>query len=121
MRISDWSSDVCSSDLGAVAGTQEQGLSATFRRSNAGRRDRTVQAGLELLHEDYKSYSAYTAALRGSISRSSTPIFQTRWTWSYGFELLASAQTTVTETPGATKRPKLLQERKRDGEGKKVS
>lgn len=90
--------------LGAVAGTQEQGLSATFRRSNAGRRDRTVQAGLELLHEDYKSYSAYTAALRGSISRSSTPIFQKRWTWSYGFELLASDQTTVNETTGDTKR-----------------
>src|SRR3546814_20982380 len=100
MRISDWSSDVCSSDLGAVAGTQEQGLSATFRRSNAGRRDRTVQAGLELLHEDYKSYSAYTAALRGSIPRSSTPNFQNRRNWTFGFQLLASDHTQVHENTG---------------------
>ena len=35
-----------------VAGTQEQGASLTFRRSNAGRRDRTVELGMSALHSD---------------------------------------------------------------------
>lgn len=87
-----------------VAGTQEQRLSGTFRRSNAGRRDRTVMATLGLSHEDYESYEAYTAKLQGSISRISTPIFQKRWTWSYGAELLLSEETTVDETTGETSR-----------------
>src|SRR3546814_12881105 len=72
MRISDWSSDVCSSDLrnlfpteGAViasviAGTQEQGASGTFRRSNAGKRDKTFQTGIAVNHQNYDAYEAYT-------------------------------------------------------------
>lgn len=90
--------------LGAVGGTQEQGVSATFRRSNAGRRDRTVQAGLALNHQDYAAYEAFTATLSGSISRASTPIFQKRWTWSYGFEIITSNETTLNEDTGDTKR-----------------
>ena len=33
----------------AVAGTREQGASVAFRRSNAGKRDRTFQVGIEAL------------------------------------------------------------------------
>ncbi|MDF0544426.1 BamA/TamA family outer membrane protein [Sphingobium sp. H39-3-25] len=90
--------------LGAVAGTQEQGLSGSFRRSNAGRRDRTVQAGVAVNHQDYDAYEAFTATLSGSISRVSTPIFQKRWTWSYGFEVLASNETTRNLEAGTSKR-----------------
>jgi len=90
--------------LGAIGGTQEQGVSATFRRSNAGRRDRTVQGGVSLNHQNYDAYEAFTASLSGSISRVSTPIFQKRWTWSYGFEILGSNETTLNETTGETKR-----------------
>ncbi|CAN5201890.1 autotransporter assembly complex family protein [soil metagenome] len=90
--------------LGAVGGTQEQGLSATFRRANAGRRDRTVQGSVTVSHQNYDSYEAFTTGLSGSISRVSTPIFQKRWTWSYGFEILASNETTLNEDTGDTKR-----------------
>ncbi len=76
--------------LSGVAGTQEQGLSATFRRSNAGRRDRTVELALSALHSNYDAYSAYTGRLAGRISYDSTPIWQKKLTYSYGFELLAS-------------------------------
>ena len=81
--------------LNAVGGTQEQGVAATFRRSNAGRRDRTVRASIAANHQDYAAYEAFTATLAGSISRVSTPIFQKRWTWSYGFEVLASNEKTT--------------------------
>jgi translocation and assembly module TamA len=76
--------------LTGVAGTQEQGASVTFRRSNAGKRDRTVTLSLNAAHQDYEAYEAYTASLTGSISRQSTPIWQKVWTWSYGFELITT-------------------------------
>ncbi|KPL66901.1 membrane protein [Erythrobacter sp. SG61-1L] len=76
--------------LSGLAGTQEQGASATFRRSNAGRRDRTVELSLSALHSNYDAYSAYTGRLAGRISYDSTPIWQKKLTYSYGFELLAS-------------------------------
>jgi translocation and assembly module TamA len=90
--------------LTGVGGTQEQGVSATFRRANAARRDRTVQGSVALSHQNYASYEAFTAGISGSISRASTPIFQKRWTWSYGFEILASNETTLDEVTGETSR-----------------
>lgn len=90
--------------LGVIAGTQEQGASATFRRSNAGRRDRTVQGAFSVHRQDYAAYEALTVGLSGSISRVSTPIFQKRWTWSYGFEILGSRETTLNVDTGETRR-----------------
>ncbi|WP_339821846.1 BamA/TamA family outer membrane protein [uncultured Parasphingorhabdus sp.] len=73
-----------------VAGTQEQGASLTFRRSNAGRRDRTVELGMSALHSDFEAYEAFTGRLAGRISYDSTTIWQKRLTYSYGFEILGS-------------------------------
>jgi len=78
--------------VSGVAGTAEQGVGVTFRRSNAGRRDRTVELVAEVLHSDFSAYSAYTGRLAGHISRDSTPIWQKRFTHSFGFELLASGE-----------------------------
>ena len=86
--------------LDAVAGTQEQSASAVFRRSNAGRRDRTVELTLSALHSNYDAYNAYTGRLAGRISFESTRIWQKRLTWSYGFELLASAEESYDFTVG---------------------
>ena len=74
----------------AVAGTQEQGAGLTFRRSNAGRRDRTVELGISALHSDFEAYEAFTGRLSGRISYDSTPIWQKRLTYSYGFEILGT-------------------------------
>ena len=52
----------------AVAGTQEQGAGLTFRRSNAGRRDRTFQASAEALHSNYDAYEAFTGRLSALVS-----------------------------------------------------
>lgn len=84
--------------LDAVLGSQEQGVGATFRRSNAGRRDRTVQIAARALHENYAAYEAFTTSLIGRISRDSTPIWQKRWTYAYGFELIASNETRADPT-----------------------
>ena len=88
-----------------VAGTQEQGVSGTFRRSNAGKRDRTFQAGALLNHQKYDAYEAFTAGLNITWARQSTPIFQKRWTYSYGAEiLLSNEQTTIDAATGENKR-----------------
>lgn len=83
-----------------VAGTQEQGASLTFRRSNAGRRDRTVELGISALHSDFEAYEAFTGKLAGRISYDSTPIWQKRLTYSYGFEILGTNEQDFNFTTG---------------------
>lgn len=79
--------------VAAVAGTQEQSLSTGFRRSNAGQRDRTFALGASVARQDFDAYNAQTITLNGSLSRASTPIWQKRWTWSIGSELIATRET----------------------------
>lgn len=74
----------------AVAGTREQGVSGIFRRSNAGRRDRTFEASVSANHSNFDAYEAFTAKVAGRISYNSTPIWQKPITYSYGVELLAT-------------------------------
>jgi|TARA_R100000501_G_scaffold13654_3_gene24934 translocation and assembly module TamA len=87
-------------ELNAVAGTKEQGVGALFRRSNAGQRDRTVQLGFDVRRQDFQAFNARTASLVGRISRDSTPIWQKRWTYAYGFELIGSQETRFDDTVG---------------------
>ncbi len=87
--------------LSAVAGTQEQGGSATFRRSNAGKRDRTFQAAIAIDRTKYAAYQANTANLSVSLSRQSTPIWQKRWTWSLGGEVVGTNEQGAATSVGA--------------------
>ena len=73
-----------------VAGTQEQGLSGTFRRSNAGRRDRTFSAIASANHSNYDAFNAFTGTLGVRWSYDSTPIWQKRITYYYGAELVGT-------------------------------
>ena len=75
-----------------IMGTKEQGAGATFRRSNAGKRDRTFELVAEALHSEFSAFSTYTGRLAGRISYDSTPIWQKRFTYSFGAELLAAAE-----------------------------
>ncbi|MBH9538713.1 autotransporter assembly complex protein TamA [Novosphingopyxis sp. YJ-S2-01] len=85
----------------AVAGTQEQGAGVTFRRSNAGKRDRTVELTLNALRNDFDAYNALTGRLAGRISYDSTPIWQKPLTYGYGFELVGSYEEGYNEALGA--------------------
>ncbi|WP_030538875.1 BamA/TamA family outer membrane protein [Sphingobium sp. DC-2] len=87
-----------------IAGTQEQGVSGTFRRSNAGKRDRTFQTGALINHQNYDAFEAYTAGLNINWARQSTPIFQKRWTYTYGAEILLSNEQTTIDPATAEKR-----------------
>jgi translocation and assembly module TamA len=96
--VGQWQSRNWSPPEGALifdvtAGSLEQALGATFRRSDAGQRDRTFQTALTVSRQRYDAYNAETADLVVSLSRQSTPIWQKRWTYSYGAELLATRET----------------------------
>nr|WP_097065087.1 BamA/TamA family outer membrane protein [Sphingomonas guangdongensis] len=80
--------------VSGVAGTQEQGLGVTFRRSNAGRRDRTVTLTAAANRSNYDAFEAFTGTLSGRISYDSTPIWQKRWTYYYGLELVGTNEDT---------------------------
>ena len=73
-----------------IAGTQEQGASGTFRRSNAGRRDRTFTALVSADHSNYDAFSAFTGTLSVRWSYDSTPIWQKKFTYFYGAELVGT-------------------------------
>lgn len=78
--------------LAGVAGTQEQGASATFRRSNAGRRDRTFQLFASALRKDVEAFTSLTGTLGARVSYDSTPIWQKPLTYSYGVELIGTSE-----------------------------
>ncbi|MDT8757559.1 BamA/TamA family outer membrane protein [Sphingomonas psychrotolerans] len=88
----------------AVLGTQEQGVSGTFRRSNAGQRDRTFQIQAAINHSDYAAFESYTGTLAVRWSRDSTPIWQKRWTYFYGAELVGSNEDQYNFSKGARDR-----------------
>lgn len=76
----------------AMLGTQEQGAGITFRRSNAGQRDRTVELGLNALHADYDAFEAFTGRLGALVSYVSTPIWQKKLTYAYGAEIIGTIE-----------------------------
>ncbi|PXA90733.1 hypothetical protein DMC47_27310 [Nostoc sp. 3335mG] len=73
-----------------VIGTQEQGATATFRRSNWRQRDRTLSFSVGANHSDFDAYESFTGSLTARVSYDSTPIWQKRWTYFYGFEIVGS-------------------------------
>ncbi|MDF7774529.1 BamA/TamA family outer membrane protein [Sphingomonas sp. AOB5] len=76
--------------VSGVAGTSEQGASLTFRRSNWRQRDRTLTLALSANRSNFDAYESFTGAFSARISRDSTPIWQKRWTYYYGFEIVGS-------------------------------
>ena len=79
--------------VAGVAGSLQQSVGVIFRQSNAGQRDRTLTIAADVSRERFDAYSADTISLTGSLARASTPIFQKRWTWSLGGEVLATRET----------------------------
>lgn len=73
-----------------VAGTQEQLFSVQFRRNNFMKRDRVLNSQISARHIDSDAYDARTFAIAGSLERQTNIIFQKKWTWSLGAELIAS-------------------------------
>ena len=87
-----------------VLGTQEQGIGATLRRSNAGRRDRTFELVTEVTHSNYDAFDAITGRVAARVSYDSTPIWQKRFTYAFGAELIATSEDDYDFTRGVRDR-----------------
>ena len=74
----------------AIAGTREQLLGTNLRMNNFNARDRVLNARVIAHHTRFDAYDARTFEVGGSIERQTNIIFQKRWTWSLGAEVLAS-------------------------------
>jgi translocation and assembly module TamA len=78
--------------IATLLGTQEQAASVTFDRANAGRRDRNVEISFSALHSNYDAFEAYTGRLAVTMALVSTPIWQKKFTWSMGAEILGTSE-----------------------------
>lgn len=86
-----------------VAGTQEQVLGASLRRHNFKKRDRVLTAQITASHLDRSAYDARTFTVGAGLERQTNIIWQKKWTWSVGTELLISDER---DTIAATGQPR---------------
>lgn len=75
-----------------VAGTKEQLFSVQFRRNNFKKRDRVLNGQVAARHVNVDAYDARTLSISGSLERQTNIIFQKKWTWSLGAEVLVSEE-----------------------------
>lgn len=87
-----------------IAGTQEQSLGALLRMSNFRRRDQVLNASVVGAHERRAAYTATSFEIGANIERQTNIIWQKLWTYSLGFELLASDERDLDASRGVTQR-----------------
>ena len=86
--------------LRGVAGTKEQLAAVQFHRSNFLQRDQVLNLQALAGHQKFDAYEARTIQLSGNIERQSNFIWQKKWTWTYGAELLATDENGVFSSAG---------------------
>ena len=75
-----------------ILGTQEQLAGVTFRKNNWHGRDRILTIDAFASTIDYTAYDARTLSLVGKYERVSTLLFQKPFSWSGGFEAVATQE-----------------------------
>lgn len=73
-----------------VLGTQEQTASFTYRRNNFRERDQVLTGLVSVSNIKRDAYDARTITLSGAIERQTNILFQKKWVWRIGAELIAS-------------------------------
>jgi translocation and assembly module TamA len=86
--------------LRGILGTTEQLAGVELRRSNFRQRDQTLDLQFTGSHQKFDAYEARTLLLAGRIERLSNFIWQKKWTWSYGAQLLATDERGVFSAAG---------------------
>ena len=75
-----------------LLGTKEQAAGVTYRRNNFLRRDNVLSVNVSARHQEYDAYKASTIGLSAELERQSNIIYQKKWSWSVGVELLGSRE-----------------------------
>jgi translocation and assembly module TamA len=87
-----------------VLGTEEQLIAATLRRNNFRKRDQILTGQVAASHVDRRAYDARTFLIGAGIERQTNIIWQKRWTWSLGADLIATDERDVDIQSGTTRR-----------------
>jgi translocation and assembly module TamA len=87
-----------------VAGTEEQLLGVSFRRNNFRRRDQVLTANVAASNINRNAYDARTFLVGVGLERQTNIIWQKRWTWSVGADLITSDERDVNIETGTTRR-----------------
>ena len=94
--------------LRGVLGSKEQLAGVQFRRSNFMKRDQVLNLQMSASHQQFDAYEAKTIQLAGNIERQSNFIWQKKWTWTYGAEVLGTDERGVFDTSGEKDTRKFL-------------
>ena len=86
--------------LRGVAGTKEQLIGVQLRRSNFKMRDQVLNLQASAANREFDAYRAKTLQILGNIERQSNFIWQKKWTWTAGAELLATDERGVFDLSG---------------------
>ena len=87
-----------------IAGTREQLIGATLRRNIFLRRDQVLTAQVAASHVNRAGFDARSFFLAGAVERQTNIIWQKKWTWSVGGELIATDERDVDIDSGTTRR-----------------
>lgn len=87
-----------------VAGTREQLLGATLRMGNFTRRDLVLNSRFVVSHANLAAYDARSIEVGANLERQTNIIWQKKWTYSFGFELIASNERDFVATAGIAQR-----------------
>jgi translocation and assembly module TamA len=87
-----------------VLGTREQLLGTTLRMGNFTRRDLVLNSRFIVSHDNLAAYDANTVELGANLERQTNIIWQKKWTYSLGFELIASDERDFVATAGIAQR-----------------
>jgi len=87
-----------------VAGTREQLVSASLRRNNFRKRDQVLTAQIAASHVNRDAFDARTFLVGAGLERQTNIIWQKRWTWSLGADLIATDERDVDVGSGTTRR-----------------
>jgi translocation and assembly module TamA len=87
-----------------VLGTREQLAGATLRRNNFRQRDQVLTANAVVSHIDRDAYNARSFLIGAGIERQTNIIWQKKWTWSVGADLITTDERDVDIDSGMTRR-----------------
>jgi translocation and assembly module TamA len=87
-----------------IVGTREQLVAATLRRNNFLRRDQVLTTQAAVSHVSRAGFDARSFQLAAGLERQTNIIWQKKWTWSVGSELIATDERDVNVASGTTRR-----------------
>ena len=90
--------------LRGLLGTREQALGVVLRQGNFGKRDQVLNARIGATRSNFDAFKASTFDIAAGIERQSNILWQKKWTWSAGVELITSDERDIVGAGTARRR-----------------